>query len=304
MVLMPTTFKTTTPLTAECSFNEFYGCGKYAIWAAGVPDAHFNNILAAFNSSAAWGGMPGWGFDSPRPVLNNPTFLYNGDGDSTYGAQMFLNMDRAVQVNGGLFVGTMAVHTHYETDFVMTGTMIRGKVLMDPTYWEFSGVLNQCDIGVTTLFKTVYPKRRNAAGLLRMKSCVRNSDGVSLTAHTGDYVAASYRDAFGLAGKPISTGGMLLTNPMPASGFLQFPTSVSTYANYVIAPAGRADLLSRWPLWIGFEKQAEWTRLTGTLGYEHGFPPGDYDVKLVSQDCKTVIATKRIKIVSGAVTKF
>src|SRR6185436_12789937 len=94
-------------------------------------------MVAAYSGQAGIGDG-GWP-DFSVTNLDDPTFFYNGLPGNVYASQIYLNGARDVQVTGGVLVGMLAIHVHYVSTFTIDGTIIRGQILMDPTYWELGG---------------------------------------------------------------------------------------------------------------------------------------------------------------------
>jgi len=263
---------------------ESLGAGIYGIWT-GAPNVTFENPVAVFNERAGFAGDPAWDVDTRNVTLNNPLLLFNGTDDSSYGSQIYLN-NGSVAVNGGVLAGDKAIHTHYHSSFVMTGSKIDVNTLQTPTYWEMSGIFDQATIRTGALFDRAYPTPRYVSpGTVRLVATSLQVGSGPAAVKTTDFMGNIHQNYPTLPGKAIPNG-IELNQPAPASGFLRVTMLPDAerwrepIVRWIVTPIGQAEQHD----YFIYERQSVWTQLAPFGGYPEGLPPGQYAVKLYDEN--------------------
>jgi len=295
LVILP---HTTGPIVSnECTDNEFHGMEGYSAWGA-VLGTRFVRLVSAYAGIAAYTPVSAWNFFSPLSTLEDPTLLFSGEKSVAYGSHLYLNYATGITVTGGVLAGRTGLQAHYAVaGFRMDGTRVYGGALLHPTYWDFAGTFTNVQVDLTRLFEGIYQfPNRCAPGLARFSNVTGRVNGVAATLD-GDYTHPFNTLFPGLEGVSVGNG-VKLTARAPVTGFIRIPYLVQGML-WVVLPVGKGDVRTA-TLYPIREDEASWRQLSP--GYLHGFPPGDYDVRVDFPDGGS--DTRRLRVTAGAITTF
>ena len=273
------------PGTMAVANTEVLGAGLFGMWT-GTPNVTFNNPIAVYSTRAGFASEPAWDVDSHGATLNNPLFLFNGTSDTSYGSQIYSNDGDRTVVDGGVLAGKKGFHTHYHSSITVSNAIINVDTLLVPTYWEQAAIFSHDQIHALLLFETAYPSPRYVSpGLARIVDSQLQIGTAPVEQETADYIGSAFQNYPALPGTPIPNG-MELLQPAADSGFIRvtlLPDDerwMTNIARWTVTPIGQAPQADSFI----YQRQTAWTRLAGFGGYPDGFPPGEYVVKLYTED--------------------
>ena len=293
LVLLRSSEPDTAPAVTDF---ECLGCGAVGMWTA-VPDTLFENPVSAYATVA---GYKGW----EEGELLNPTFLLNGTA-TPWKSQVYANYGKGTLISGGVLAGFYGIHAHYSTFFAIDGTSVYGDLFILPTYWELAARIDNAKIFSDRTIEGTYPKiKKPSPGLVQFtNTCFRTDcNGPNPTFSDVAVTRHKFADFFDTKQDPDNKQASLIIEPIVDSGFIRLPAGLGAKA-WSIVPKGSTKEPE---IFYYSQNESIWRDTLGLYkGYMHGFPPGEYDIKLyVNKKPETYITSGTATVYPGLISEI
>ena len=292
LVILPSSEPDPKPIVTDF---ECLGCGAVGMWTA-VPDAVFENPVSAYATVAAYKSYK-------RAEIVDPVFVINGT-NTPWKSQVYLNYGNETHISGGILAGYFGIHAHYNAIFSIDGTAAFGDIFIAPTYWDLAARIDNARIYSKTPVAGTYPTiKKSSPGIIQFSNtcfgsrCNKskpNTKDVALTRH-------KYSHFFDTKQDPVSKQAAIIVDTLPESGFIRIPPELRA-RYWSIIPVGSNEEPE---IMFLAQRESIWKEtLNRYKGYLHGFPPGDYEIRLYgSKDPDTLIAMDLVTVRKGSVTE-